>query len=187
MLRSMGAAERIIEVVSDLPLQDRLRLVVDAGEEEDPLDKLERIERRLAAGELPLDITRQVSGYWFALHEKTPGKLPTWLPTGALLPRTGHGLRDGGVLLVLVPIDYVWFPLSERGVYTYAHSSGLVRGEAWRFVPCDAQDTPWPTEYLARMAEPLAWEDVERLYGTEPARRARRDVASMQVQAQRRA
>ena len=100
-------------------------------------------------------------------------------------PRVNETLRDGGVLLVLIPIDYVWFPLSERGAFTYAHSSGLQRGETWRFVPRAEPSGTWPTEYAAALAEPIVWQEVEKLYGVEAARRARIDARSLQVRVRR--
>lgn len=176
----MTAAERILEVAADLPVGDRLRLVVDS-DDTNPETKLDRIERGLASGELPVEVSGQISGIWIAPYEVVPATMPEWLPTGALLPRRGESLSAGAILLDLVPIDYVWFPLSLAGTYTYAHAAGLRRGEVWRFIPRDAAATPWPTVYDATLGEPLDAALIEGLYGDEAARRARADEKSVQI------
>ncbi len=181
----MGAAEHILEVAGELLPDDRLRLVVDA-DNEDPAAKLDRIERAFRAGELPVEIQGQTSGYWFSPFDAVPVAMPAWLPTGALQPGVGQTLADGVTALVLVPIDLVWFPLSEKGAYTYASSSGLLRGETWLFLPCDAAATPWPTRYEATWLEPIEPDQIERVYGAEVARRARFDARGAQVRLRRR-
>jgi len=176
----MSAAERIMEVVADLAPQDRLRIAVEAGDE-DPTGRLERIEAGLRSGALPLDVPGQISGYWYGPDETIPSTSPDWMPTGALLARPGESLSNGATVLDLVSVDYVWFPLSMAGTYTYAHSAGLRRGERWRFVPIPSSAHPWPTAYVAELAEPLVPRAVAELYGVEASKRAREDESAVQL------
>ena len=90
----MTAAERIMEVVADLAAQDRLRIAVEAGDD-DPAARLERIEAGLRSGALPLDVPGQISGYWFAPYEMVPSSRPDWMPTGAVLPRAARAPLSG--------------------------------------------------------------------------------------------
>lgn len=73
----------------------------------------------------------------------------------------------------------MWYPLSEAGRYTYLHSSGLIYGERYRFVP---RTQPWATEVYeaADYGEFLEPAEVARLYGQEAAARARPDRKTVQ-------
>lgn len=176
----MGAAEQIIDVLADLSPDDPLRAAVE-GTGSDLNARVERVRRGLDEGTLVLGIQRQISGYWFAPHEEISATAPTYDPTGAVLPRLGETLGSGAISLDLIPIEFVWFPLSDAGAYTYRHSIGLLRGEKWRFVPRDTTGTPWPTVYAAELAARLAPSEVEPLYGVEAARRARPEYNAVQI------
>lgn len=117
----------------------------------------------------PQGLPEQLDGYWYGPGEQLPAHIPTWAPTGALLAR-------GNRALVLVPIEFHWFPMSDAAIYTYRHTLGLQNHETWTFLT-DAGAT-----FDVRMAAPLLdLQDIERLYGPEAASRARRDRPTVQV------
>jgi hypothetical protein len=137
--------------------------------------------KRLPRAESRPNIAGQISGFWFRPGQDVPQVEPQWLPTGALMPRLGERLAPGGVALLLVPIDRIWYPLSELGAYTYAHSEGLLRGEAWTFVPREAAGKPWPRPFVATLGERLPPNCIEAMYGPDVAERARPDALALQV------
>jgi hypothetical protein len=177
----MGAAENILEIAAVLPPGDRLRRAVEAlggGR----ADRVARLEQAFNSDALPLALEGQVSGYWIAPHASVPTEQPAWRPTGAVLPPEGSRLDAGATVLDLVPIDYVWFPLSEAGIHTYAHSAALAsEEEGWRFVPCGSPDYPWPCVYSARLHGALPAQRVRELYGEQAAQRARGDFDAVQI------
>ena len=179
----MSAAEQILQVAAGLPPRDPLRVAVEQGDE-DPVARMARLERDLTSGRLPVFVAGQIPGYWYAPHDEVSATPPEWMPTGAVLLPGGASLGADTTALDLVSIDYVWFPLSIAGTYTYPHSAGLRRGEEWRFVLAGA---PWPTVYLASMVEPLGPPDIEHRYGIEAARRARTDQPAVQLRLHREA
>jgi hypothetical protein len=167
----MGAAERIVEVAADLAPDDPLRRAIGEG---DPLVRMERIEQGLRSGVLPVMLARQESGFWFGPHEEIASGVPTWAPPGAMLPRLGEMLGDGAIVLDLVPIDYVWFPLSEAGAYTYAHSAGLLRGETWTFVCVPSATAPCPPPFSSPFRRQLpTWRSPVRTGMKRHSARAR--------------
>jgi len=97
------------------------------------------------------DIPGQVEGYWFRSETEIPASKPAYNPTGAVLP--AGRLEDNVDCLDLVDIDGVWYPLSESGVHTYAHSGSLSYGQPYFFAPVST----WGTLYkasLGSMEEP---------------------------------
>ena len=111
----------------------------------------------------------QLDGYWYGPGEEVPTHAPAWAPTGALLAR-------GNLALVLVPIEFHWFPMTDAAIYTYRHTLGLQNHETWTFL------TDEGATFNVRMAEPLLHlQDIERIYGPEAASRARRDRPTVQV------
>jgi hypothetical protein len=111
----------------------------------------------------------QLDGYWYGPGEEVPTRAPAWAPTGALLAR-------GDLALVLVPVEFHWFPMSDAAIYTYRHTLGLQNHETWTFL------TDEGATFNVQMAEPLLHlQDIERIYGPEAASRARRDRPAVQV------
>lgn len=124
----------------------------------------------------------QIAGYWVPPWEAVSPEPPAYDATGAVLRRAGETAPDAFLCLDLVRIEDVWYPLSEAGIYTYAHSSGLVAGEAWRFVTYPAGA---PVEYEATPAEPLTAAEVAEQYGREAADRCRPNRAAVQIELRR--
>lgn len=184
-VQRMSAAENILEIAAVLPPGDRLRRAVDAlGGAAD--DRIARLEQAISSDGRLLQLERQVSGYWIAPHAAVPSQQPAWSPTGAVLPREGARLDASAIVLDLVPIDYVWFPLSEAGLHTYGHSAGLAsEEEGWRFVPCTSAEHPWPCVYSAKLHHLLPADRVKADYGEDAAQRARDDYDSVQLALQR--
>ena len=123
------------------------------------------VATRIAAGMLP----GQMDGYWYGPGEEIPAQPPPWDPTGAILP---HGDRA----LVLVPLEFHWYPVSDAAIYTYRHTIGLQNGEVWTFL---TQGGPRFSVQLAESLPRVA--DVARMYGAEAASRARPDRPIVQV------
>jgi hypothetical protein len=124
-----------------------------------------------------------VEGYWFGPEEALPAVAPGYRPTGALLPEVGTSL-EGGSCLDLVRFDDEWFPLSEAGAWTYAHSAELIRGRGYRFIPVG---DPWGKNVYAVEAEDWL-DDIDQImsrFGAEVAARARTDYPALLVRARR--
>lgn len=77
---------------------------------------------------------------------------------------------------------YVWLPLSEAGLYTYAHATGLFHGDAWRFV---AWDDAVVHEYRANLDETLDPFSVAGHYGQDAQDRVRLDKRTVQLRLRR--
>jgi hypothetical protein len=132
------------------------------------------------AGNLP----GQIFGVWKSLTDPLPR--PEHVPTGAVLPRLGEKLDDQSLALDLVQVQDVWLPLSEAGVYTYRHSTGLIGGEKWSFVT-RPPDGSLPLVFDADFSgETLTSGEVHALYGPAGAERARTDYKTMQLRLRRR-
>lgn len=130
------------------------------------------------------ELRDQVFGYWFGPGEDIPSR-PIGPPTGAVLPRPGSSFRDAELLcLDLIPFDNYWLVLSELGRYTYDHTSGLLYGEEWRFVPVPAVLGEWPVYFVATYADPLDPSALAR-YGAEVPPRARHDAPAVQLHLRR--
>jgi hypothetical protein len=131
------------------------------------------------------DIPGQVLGIW--IREGEPLPRSEQAPTGGLLPRQGSKLgADQFLALDLVQVQDIWLPLSEAGVYTHLHSSGLMAGEPWAFVTKPG-DGSAPVVFDATFAaEKLSLVDVGANYGMAAADRARPDYGTMQLQLRRR-
>jgi len=125
--------------------------------------------------DLPLGLPGQIDGDWFSDAEHVPPTEPAWYPTGALLPAVGRPLEVGTNALTLVPIDYVWFPLSEAARNTYSHSIGLGRGERWVFVPRSSSGVAWPTVFNVALGKATPTTAIRAQFGEEAERRARSD------------
>lgn len=128
------------------------------------------------------EIPGQFLGYWLE-----PGRpvaaIPTGIrETGAVLRRLDDQTSDNFECLDLVLVDaaamFIWMPLSDAGRYTYAHSSGLLRGEPWRFAARVAAG--W-VEYLASYSSSLQPSQLLFAYGAEAQARARRDIPAVQL------
>jgi hypothetical protein len=80
-------------------------------------------------------------------------------------------------------IDGAWYPLSEAGLYTYAHSSGLVFGDRYRFVRADGS---WGGEiYEVELADALEGGAVGEWYGHEAELRSFSDYPTVQLRLRR--
>lgn len=131
------------------------------------------------------EIHGQWSGYWLEPGSSTPVVRPRYRPTGAILLQPGEVNASEFLCLDLVLVEtpssgFVWIPLSEAGRYTYAHSLGLLRREpGWRLAIWDVHGAV--RVYEAETAESISQADVARLYGAEPAERARPDRPTVQL------
>jgi hypothetical protein len=164
----------ILKFAAALPVDDPLRRYLKPGDPGQPSP--ETIASEFFADRLPLELDpRQVVGDWYAPLDKPLAAVPTWYPTGALLPRLGEVLRPGAEVLTLVAIDYVWVPLSVAGMHTYSHSAGLARQEHWQFAPRPSPDYPWPTVLLLELAGEVAPDAIVAEFGVGASRRARAD------------
>lgn len=167
----MGLPEKLIEEVLHRPASEREELVELLRQS---------FRENKAAQPLAETIQGQVSGYWFAPHLEIPAEQPSYDPTGALLPRPGERLAHGARVLDLVRIERTWYPLSESGRYTYAHSLDLLHGERYRFIPAGGE---WGSEvYEIEYGESLEPKDIPGLYGPEAGRRARPDRRTVQLE-----
>lgn len=130
------------------------------------------------------DIPGQLLGVWFREREPLPS--PDLAPTGAILPRRDTK-RDAEVVfsLDLVHVQDVWLPLSEAGVHTYVHSTGMRSGERWSFVTKPIEGSS-PVVFDAKFAEPLSPTVVAESYGASAAERARPDYPTIQLELHRR-
>ena len=127
-------------------------------------------------------IPGQVEGYWFAEHQQPDAFRPLYRCTGAVLPVDGR-LGEEGLALDLVLLEGAWYPLSEGGLYAYAHTSALLRGERYRFIVADRD---WPqTAFAVELAEPLAPEVVTERYGHEAGLRSRPSYLTVQLRLHR--
>ncbi|HWO19438.1 MAG TPA: hypothetical protein VNO30_11710 [Kofleriaceae bacterium] len=131
------------------------------------------------------DIPGQLLGVWIRGGEPLPSA--DLFPNGAILPLPGAKPGpDSFLALDLVRVQDIWLPLSEAGVYTYPHSTGLVAGEPWAFVT-RPDDGSVPLVFDAMFAaEKLSLEEVGATYGATVADRARPDYRTMQLQLRRR-
>jgi hypothetical protein len=168
---------------------DRLHAILGEVEKLSPAEQhalAERLALRLQGGvpvALQTAIPGQIDGYWIRADAGVPALRPGYEPTGALLPREREALRTGATCLDLVFVEDAWYPLSEAGVYTYAHSSGLLYGERCLFVRADVQ---WASElYEAAYDDAIDSETVGRLYGHEAELRTRPDHPTMQLRLRR--
>jgi hypothetical protein len=124
---------------------------------------------------------RQVFGYWFGPSEEVPSA-PLGRPTGAVLPVLGTDLRAPELIcLDLVPVENYWLILSEVGRYTYRHTTGLLYGEQFRFVPVREAVGTWPVVFLVEYAESIAPEMIAARYGVDAAGHARKDARAVQL------
>ena len=102
---------------------------------------------------------------------------------GCPAPPVGGRLGDEGLALDLVLLEGAWYPLSEGGVYAYAHTSALLREERYRFIVADEN---WPhTAFAVEFAEPLAPELVSERYGDEAGLRTRPSYMTVQLRLHR--
>jgi hypothetical protein len=133
--------------------------------------------------DLPLkpELEHQVFGYWFGPGEPIP-PAPVGAPTGAVLPRQIATMKDAELIcLDLVPVHNYWLVLSELGRYTYRHTSGLLSGEEWRFVPVADAVGSWPIVFVASFDDSIAPTGIEKHYGFEASTRARLDAPVVQL------
>lgn len=163
--------------------------ILDEARKLTPLEQRSLAEQLLARleGGVPQAATvklgGQVEGYWLAPHESVREAAPRYRPTGALLPPPGQDLSDDVLCLDLVFLEGAWYPLSEAGVYTYAHSSALRGGERYRFVRAHV---PWASEvYEVDLAEALEADLIASRYGLAAANQARHDFPAVQLQLHR--
>lgn len=137
----------------------------------------------------PGELDRQVFGYWFGPREQNqiPAR-PIGRPTGAVLPEAGIDLRTAieARCLDLVPVQNHWLVLSELGRYTYQHTSGMIHGERWVFVPVTEAVGSWPVLFAVDYTPALSLDDVENRYGVDARQRARPDALAVQLRLWRR-
>jgi hypothetical protein len=103
------------------------------------------------------------------------------------LPRRDTKLDADVVFsLDLVHVQDVWLPLSEAGVHTYLHSTGMLSGERWAFATKPTEGSS-PVVFDAKFADALSPMAVAGSYGASAAERARPDYATIQLELHRRA
>lgn len=136
-----------------------------------------------ARDDAPEEIPGQISGYWSAPWHDLPTAPPPYRPTGAVLKREGESGTDEFICLDLISHAFCWYPLSEAGALTYAHSSGLLNGEEWRFTHFDEHGRP--TVFEVSLKEAIPPDEVARLYGNEAAKRTRPDRNALQLELRR--
>ena len=160
-------------------------MISDMGASRDGMRAL--LRSSLSDLRLQPELERQVFGYWFGPGEEIPASPVGW-PTGAVLPTLGETIGAAELIcLDLVPVVHnYWLVLSELGRYTYRHTSGLLVGEEWRFVPVKDASGAWPVVFDAAYAESLRPSNIEKLYGFEASTRARLDVHAVRLRLQRR-
>lgn len=147
--------------------------------------QVERVLKHLVG--FQREIPGQVTGFWFGSSgHQVPSSMPSYFPTGAVLPPYEKRLGSSAVCLDLVPVDYVWFPLSEAGAYSYDHSADLIRQEERLFVPCDSPSTPWPTVYVVRLERLIEATEIAKTYGRLAASLVRDGYRSIEVRLTRR-
>ena len=145
----------------------------------------ELLEASLSNLRLAPELDRQVFGYWYGPGEEIPSA-PVGSPTGAVLLVLDESIKDAEVVcLDLVPVHNYWLVLSELGRYTYRHTSGLLQGEEWRFVPVKEASGAWPTVFSVTFAESIAAGAIETRYGFEASTRARLDAPAVQLRLHR--
>jgi hypothetical protein len=124
---------------------------------------------------------RQVFGYWFGPREEIPSA-PTGRPTGAVLPEIGKDLHAPELIcLDLVPVDNYWLVLSEVGRYTYRHTTELLYGEQFCFVPVREAVDAWPVVFHVEYADPIAPDLIAARYGNDAWANARPDALAVQL------
>jgi len=126
----------------------------------------------------------QLSGSWLGPHDEAR---PHASPTGAVLPPRGVDVARARELTCLdlvqvstidPPGDWTWVVLSEAAVDVYQHTTGLARGERWRFVTTVGGVD---RTYVARLAPALPHAALVRDYGRDAADRARRDRPAVRL------
>jgi hypothetical protein len=131
------------------------------------------------------DIPGQLLGVWFRERDALPSR--DHAPTGAILLRRDTKLDADVVFsLDLVHVQDVWLPLSEAGVQTYVHSTGMLAGEPWSFITKPTEGS-LPVVFDAKFAEALSLTAVAGAYGASAAERARPDYPTIQLELHRRA
>lgn len=126
--------------------------------------------RTVASRALTHRLSEQLDGFWYSPSEAIPDEVPVYTPSGALLLN-----HDRTLALVLVPVEYYWFPISEAAVYTYRHTAGLWTGEQWTF-----RATTGAKLQVSR-APSLTLDKVEATFGAEPALRCRSEYPTVCV------
>lgn len=116
----------------------------------------------------------QIDGFWYGPGEAIPRRPPSADATGAILRRNSSALA-----LVLIPLEFFWYPISEAAIYTYRHTTGMQNGERWTFVAKnDGQ------RFTCRLATSLRNPaELGNYYGAVAASRARPDQATVQIEA----
>ena len=139
------------------------------------------LERSLNELRLAPELDRQIFGYWFGPGEEIPAS-PIGSPTGAVLPCLKATIESPDLFCVdLVPVQNYWLVLSERGRYTYQHTSGMLNGEEWRFVPVKEAVGRWPLVFSVTFGESIRPNDIQDHYGFEASTRARLDAQAVQL------
>lgn len=125
-----------------------------------------------------------ISGLWLGPHANVPVRPPAFV--SAVLPRADTPPTATALTcLDLVRVDtidppgrWAWLVLSEAGLYTYSHSSGLTVGETWKFVRWDGDQA---LVYAVDFDEPLPPEQIVATYGPEAFNRSRQDRNAIQL------
>lgn len=131
------------------------------------------------------ELPGQVLGHWFSeVLPVPPGKRPGYPPDGAILPYDGT-LEDNIVALALVPIEGIWWPMSEAAQYTYHYTADLNTGLPCWFMPVAGHLSPDTSLYSVKWGTPLSQGEVVNLYGAQAGARARDDYLTVQLMLRR--
>lgn len=129
------------------------------------------------------ELDRQITGYWFGPDEEIPSHPPDWDPSGALLPELAATPQSGPfIALSLAYLESMWRPISIAAAYTYLHTSGIMRGQKWRFVVAGDHATE---TYIVEGAEDVLPDAIPARFGEEAHRRARLDRPALSFRATR--
>lgn len=153
--------DQLLSEAQTLPPDERRRMIRELALSLEPSDR---------SGEPGAGVPGQVNGYWFRSLDEIPPERPEYLPTGAVLPEEGR-LSDDVECLDLVFVEGHALPLSEAGVYTYAHSGSLTYGDPYYFVPA----RHWGAVYQAELRDPIEPGTITPRFGAAAANRARPD------------
>jgi len=157
----MTRIDELLDEARQLPRPERKRIVVEltAGLAPPQTDEVESAE-----------IPGQVDGYWFKGVADIPSRKPDYAPTGAVLPSGGKLDGDTSCLDIFF-VEGSSVPLSESGLYTYAHSGSLTYGDPYFFVPAEQ----WGSVYRAVLGDMLEPSELKTEFGEVAAERARPD------------
>jgi hypothetical protein len=92
-----------------------------------------------------------------------------------VFPEGRKGLGKEATCLDLVAVENYWIPLSESGLYTYAHSTALANERDAFFVP----HATWPRTYAVKLIGRINQGEIAKRFDPEVAALARPDKPTL--------